>query len=43
MKIALLQLKVLEKNREGNIAHGLQLAAAAAKEHHAPGARGCTQ
>ncbi len=33
MKIALLQLKVLEKNREGNIAHGLQLAAAAAKEH----------
>ena len=33
MKIALLQLKVLEKNRDGNIAHGLQLAAAAAKEH----------
>ena len=33
MKIALLQLAVLEKNKEGNVAHGLQLAAAAAKEH----------
>ena len=33
MKIALLQLEVLEKNKEANVAHGLQLAAEAAKEH----------
>ena len=25
MKIALLQLEVLEKNKEANVAHGLQL------------------
>lgn len=31
MKIALLQLEVLEKNKEANVAHGLQLAAEAAK------------
>ena len=33
MKIALLQLEVLEKNKEANVAHGLQLAAEAAKKH----------
>ena len=33
MKIALLQLEVLEKNKAANVAHGLQLAADAAKEH----------
>ena len=33
MKIALLQLEVLEKNKAANVAHGLQLAAEAAKEH----------
>lgn len=33
MKIALLQLAVLEKNKESNVARGLQLASKAAKEH----------
>ena len=33
MKIALLQLEVLEKNKEANVAHGLQLAAEAAQKH----------
>lgn len=33
MKIALLQLKILEKNREANAAHGLQLARETAGEH----------
>lgn len=33
MKIALLQLKVLEKNKGANVAHGLQLARQAAAEH----------
>ncbi len=33
MKIALLQLAVLEKNKAANVAHGLQLAACAAKTH----------
>ena len=33
MKIALLQLKVLEKNKEANVLHGLQLVREAAKEH----------
>ena len=33
MKIALLQLEVLEKNKAANVAHGLQLAAEAAKKH----------
>lgn len=33
MKIALLQLNILEKNKPQNVAHGLQLAAQAAKEH----------
>ena len=33
MKIALLQLEVLEKNKAANVAHGLQLAAETAKEH----------
>lgn len=32
MKIALLQLEVLEKNKAANVAHGLQLAAEAAKK-----------
>ena len=30
MKIALLQLEVLEKNKAANVAHGLQLAVEAA-------------
>lgn len=33
MKIALLQLNVLEKNKEANVAHGLQLVREAAKAH----------
>ena len=33
MKIALLQLEVLEKNKAANVAHGLQLAAEAAQKH----------
>lgn len=33
MKIALLQLNVLEKNRDANIAHGLQLVQQTAEEH----------
>ena len=33
MKIALLQLEVLGKNKEANVAHGQQLAAEAAKKH----------
>lgn len=40
MKIALLQLEVLEKNKEANVAHGLQLAAEAAKNMIAGAARG---
>ncbi len=33
MKIALLQMAVLEKNKAANVAHGLELAAQAAKNH----------
>ncbi len=33
MKIALLQLRVLEKNKEGNVARGLQLAQETARTH----------
>ena len=33
MKIALLQLAVLEKNKEANVAHGLQLARQYAPDH----------
>lgn len=33
MKIALLQLCILEKNKDANVAHGLELARKAAKEH----------
>ena len=33
MRIALLQLAVLEKNREANVAHGLQLARQYAPDH----------
>lgn len=33
MKIALLQMEVLEKNKEANVAHGLQLVRQAADEH----------
>lgn len=33
MKIALLQLEVLEKNKAANVAHGLQLARSAAADH----------
>ncbi len=33
MKIALLQMEVLEKNKEANVAHGLQLVRQAAAEH----------
>ena len=33
MKIALLQLNVLEKNKAANVAHGLQLAQSAASDH----------
>ena len=33
MKIALLQMEVLEKNKEANVAHGLQLVRQAAVDH----------
>ena len=33
MKLALVQLQVLEKNKAGNVAHGLELLRQAAKEH----------
>ena len=33
MKIALLQMEVLEKNKEANVAHGLQLVRQAAGSH----------
>ena len=33
MKIALLQLAVLEKNKEANVAHGLQLVRENASDH----------
>lgn len=33
MKLALVQLQVLEKNKAGNVAHGLELLRKAAKEH----------